>query len=162
MRLLVSYQRNLLAKTAIVNDHIESFHERIEVINNNFPLVQDDAKGKCKSVVIVGGSVQNNINSRGLSKSKRVAISSYSVATSEDILSAAEETLKTNRDTPIVNAGANDLTNATNTLKNVQKKKKRKTEKNITKDCFFQNYLSKGQMKIEQAGYQGKSQRNNS
>ena len=122
---MVSYQSNLLAKTAIVNDHNESFHERIEVINNNFPLVQDDAKGKCKSVFIVGGSVQNNINSRGLSKSKKVAISSYSVATSEDILSAIEETLKTSPDTPIVNAGTNDLTNATNTLKNVKKKKKK-------------------------------------
>ena len=127
----------------MVNDHNESFHERVEVVNNNFPLVQDDKKGKCKSVFIVGDSVQNNINSRGLSKSKKVAISNHPVATSEDILSAVEETLKTNPNTLIVNAGTNDLTNATNTLKNVKKKKKQKSEKNITKDCFFQYYLSK-------------------
>ena len=136
----------------MVNDHNESFHERVEVVNNNFSLVQDDKKGKCKSFFIVGDSVQNNINSRGLSKSKKVAISNHPVATSEDILSAVEETLKTNPNTLIVNAGTNDLTNATNTLKNVKKKSKK--VKRISPKIAFSNIIyQKGQMKLEQAGY---------
>ena len=77
-----------------VNDHNDSFHERVGFINNNFLLVQDDKKGKCKGVVVVGDSVLNNINSRGPSKSKNVSISNHSVPTSKHILSAVEETLK--------------------------------------------------------------------
>ena len=44
------------------------FHERIKVINNNFPLGQDNKKDKRKNVITVGNSILNNINSRGLSK----------------------------------------------------------------------------------------------
>ena len=44
------------------------FHERVEVVNNNFPLGQDNKKDKRKNVITVGNSILNNINSRGLSK----------------------------------------------------------------------------------------------
>ena len=45
-----------------VKDHNYSFHERVEIINNNFRLAQD----KRKNLIIVGESMLNNINSRGL------------------------------------------------------------------------------------------------
>ena len=41
----------------------------------------------------------NNINSRGLSKSNKVAVSNFPGATSEDILDEIEDTLKTHPDT---------------------------------------------------------------
>ena len=63
----------------------------------------------------------NNINSRGLSKSKKVSVSSHPGATTEDILSAVEESLKTNPDTLIVHAATNHLTKSINTLSNVKK-----------------------------------------
>ena len=48
-----------------VNDHNGSFHERAEIIDNNFRLGQDNKKDKRKNVSIVGDSVLNNINIRG-------------------------------------------------------------------------------------------------
>ena len=44
-------------------------------------------------------------------------------ATTEDILSAVEESLKTNLDTLIVHAGTNNLTKCINTLRNVKVKR---------------------------------------
>ena len=61
----------------------------------------------------------NNISSRGLSKSKKVSISNHQGATSEDILSAVEETLKTNPDTLIVHAGTNDHKNGNHLIAHV-------------------------------------------
>ena len=65
----------------------------------------------------------NNINSRGLSKSKSVSVSvsNHPGTTSEYILSEGQETLKTNPDTLIVRAGTKDVTKTTNTLRNVKK-----------------------------------------
>ena len=63
----------------------------------------------------------NNINSRGLSKSKKVSVSNFPGATSEDILAEVEDTLKTHPDTLIVHAGTNDLTKNINTLISVKK-----------------------------------------
>ena len=42
-----------------VNDHNGSFHERAEIINNNFPLGQDNKQDKGKNVIIVGDSILN-------------------------------------------------------------------------------------------------------
>ena len=63
----------------------------------------------------------NNINGRGLSKSKKVSLSSFTGATSENILAEAEDTLETYPDTLIVPVGANDLTKNSNTLRSVKK-----------------------------------------
>ena len=63
----------------------------------------------------------NNINSRGLSKSKKVSVRNFPGATSEDILAEVEDTLKTHPDTLIVHAGTNDLAKSINTLRNVKK-----------------------------------------
>ena len=45
-----------------------------KIVNNNLPLVQhnDYNKKEKSNVIIIGDSVLNNINSRGLSKSNKV------------------------------------------------------------------------------------------
>ena len=73
------------------------------------------------NVIIIGDSVLNNINSRGLSSSNKVSASNFPSATSEDILDEIEDTLKTHPDTLIVHAGTNDLTKNINTLRSVKK-----------------------------------------
>ena len=63
----------------------------------------------------------NNINSRGLSKFKKVSASNFPGATSEDILAEVEDTLKTHPDALIVHAGTSVLTKNINTLRSVKK-----------------------------------------
>ena len=53
--------------------------------------------------------------------SKKVSVSNFRGATSEDILAEVEDTLKTHPDTFIVHAGKNDLTKNINTLISVKK-----------------------------------------
>ena len=75
-------------KTA--NDDNNSFQTRVDnIINNNLPLFQHNnynKKEKSKNVIRIGDSVLNNINSRELSKSKKVSVSNFPGATSEGIL----------------------------------------------------------------------------
>ena len=65
----------------------------------------------------------NNINSRGLSKSKKVTVINHPGATSDVIEEELEATVKENSriNTLIVHAGTNDLTNNINTLRSVKK-----------------------------------------
>ena len=65
----------------------------------------------------------NNINSRGLSKSKKVTIINHPGATSDVIEEELEATVKENFkiNTLIVHAGTNDLKNNINTLRSVKK-----------------------------------------
>ena len=63
----------------------------------------------------------NKINSRGLSKFKKVSVSNFPSTTSENILAEVEDTLKTHLDALIVHAGTNDLTKNINTLRSVKK-----------------------------------------
>ena len=84
-----------------------SFHVT-KIINNNFSLGQDNKKDKRKDFIAVVDSMLNNINSRGLSKTKKVSVSNHPGTTSEDILSAVDESFKTNPDTHIVYAGTNE------------------------------------------------------
>ena len=97
-------------------------------------------KEKSKNVIIIGDSMLNNINSRGLSKSKKVSVSNFTVATSEDILAEVEDTLKTHPDTLIVHAGANNLTKNIKTPRSVkklyEKAKKQKESRQIQRLCF--------------------------
>ena len=97
-----------------VNEHNNSFPQSVDnIVNNNLPLVQDNdynKKEKSKNIIIMGGSMLNNINSRGLSKSKKVSVSNFPGTTSEDILAEVEDTLKIHPDTLIVHARTNDLT----------------------------------------------------
>ena len=109
-----------------VNNHNNSFQERVDIsVNNNLPLTQynnsNSKKEKSQKVIIIGYSMSNNINSRGLSKSKKASVSNFPGATSEDILVEVEDTLKTYPDTLIIYAGTNYLTKNINTLRSVKK-----------------------------------------
>ena len=70
----------------------------------------------------------NNINRRGLSKSKKVTVINHPGATSDVIEEELEATVKENSkiNTLIVHAGTNDLTNNINTLRSVKKYAKRR------------------------------------
>ena len=96
----------------IVNDHNNSFQERVDnIVNNNLSLVQHnnyDKKEKSMSVIIIGDSMLNNINRCGPLKSKKVSVSNFPGITSKDILDEVEDTLKTHPDIVIVHAETND------------------------------------------------------
>ena len=110
------------------------------IVNNKLPLAQHNnynKKEKSKSVITINDSMLNNINSRGLSKSKKVSISNFPGATSEGILDKVEDTLKTHPDTLIVHAGTNDLTKNINRLRSVKELcEKQKESCEIKKSCF--------------------------
>ena len=63
----------------------------------------------------------NNINSRGLSKSKKVEVLNFAGATSNDIVGKIDDVLNQNPESLIVHAGNNDLTNEINLLSNTTK-----------------------------------------
>ena len=83
----------------------------------------------------------NNINSRELSKSKKVSVSNFPGATSEDILAEAEDTLKTHPDTLIVHAGINDLTKNINTMRSVKKLCKKAKRISPNTKIMFSNII---------------------
>ena len=90
-----------------------------------------------KDVIVVGDSTLNNINSRGLSKSKKVEVLNFSGATSVDIVDKMDVILDHKPKSIIVHVDTNDLTNDVNLLNNVKKivNKKKKKSPN-TKLCF--------------------------
>ena len=103
--------------------------KELKLLVSSFPFGQNNKKDKLKNIIINGDSKLNNINSYGLSKSNRVSVSNHPGATSENILSVAQETLKTNPDTMIVHSGTNDFTKTTNTLlRNIKKMCEREKE----------------------------------
>ena len=63
----------------------------------------------------------NNINVRGLSKSKKVDVLNFPGATSSDIVNELDEVLKAKPESLIIHIGTNDLTNNINLLTNVKK-----------------------------------------
>ena len=63
----------------------------------------------------------NNINSRGLCKSKKVEVLNYPGATSADILTKIDDVLNEKLSSLIVQVGTNDLTNDINLLSNAKK-----------------------------------------
>ena len=82
-------------------------------------LEEEEDTGDCKALCI--SRKCNNINSRGLSKSMKVPVSNHPGATTEDILGAIKESLKTNPDILIVHTGTSDLTKSFKTLRNIKR-----------------------------------------
>ena len=70
---------------------------------------------------VIGDSMLNNINARGLSKSKKVDVLNFPGATSSDIVNEIDEVLKAKPESLIIHIGTNDLTNNINLLTNVKK-----------------------------------------
>ena len=78
---------------------------------------------RSKNVVINGDSMLNNINSKGLSKSKKVHVLNIPGAASGDIVVKIDDVLEAKPESLIVHVGTNDLTNliTVNLLNNVKK-----------------------------------------
>ena len=104
------WSHNIIERNCINKDkNNDSLHEEkgIEDLSNK--------------VVITGGSMLNNINSRGLSKSKEVDVLNFPGATSSDVLTKIDDVLNKKPASLIVHVGTNDLTNDINLLSNVKK-----------------------------------------
>ena len=113
------------ANTDKIRHNCRNFEELNSSCDNDVPLEQCNEKRskKRENVIIIGDSMLNNINSRGLSKSKKVTVINHPGATSDVIEEELEATVKENSkiNTLIVHAGTNDLTNNINTLRSVKK-----------------------------------------
>ena len=76
---------------------------------------------RSKEVIVIGDSMLNNVNSRGLSKSKNVEVINFPGATSTDIVENIDEILENQKSKSLfVHVGTNDLTNDVNLLNNVK------------------------------------------
>ena len=74
---------------------------------------------RTKNVIIIGDSMLNNVNRRGLPKSKKVEVLNFPGATSTDISNKMDDILEDKPQSLIVHVGTNDLTNDMNLLNNV-------------------------------------------
>ena len=74
---------------------------------------------RTKNVIVIGDSMLNNVNSCGLSKSKKVAVLNFPGASSTD--NNMDDILEDKSQSLIAYEGTNDLTNDVNLLNNVQK-----------------------------------------
>ena len=63
-----------------------------------------------KEVIIIGDSVLNNINSRGLSKSKKVEVLNFPGTTSKDIIGKIDDVLNQKPESLTAHVGTNDFT----------------------------------------------------
>ena len=95
---------------------------RINKDKNSDSLHEErDLEDLSNKVVIIGDSMLNNINSRGLSKSKEVDVLNFPGATCSDVLTKIDDVLNKNPASLIVHVGINGQTNDINLLTNVKK-----------------------------------------
>ena len=80
----------------------------------------EEQQEKVKTAVI-GDSMLNDVNEKGLSKLRKVKVKNYPGATSEDILDKIDDLLKVKPDCLLVYVGTNDLTNNVNLQNSVEK-----------------------------------------
>ena len=90
--------------------------------NHHDTPMEKSINGKArKEVIIIGDSMFKNINSRGLSKQKKVEVLNLPGATSNDIVRKFDDALSQKPESLIVHVGTNDLTNEINLLNNIKK-----------------------------------------
>ena len=80
----------------------------------------EEQQEKVKTAVI-GDSMLNDVNEKGLSKLRKVKVKNYPGATSEDILDKIDDLLKVKPDCLLVYVRTNDLTNNVNLQNSVKK-----------------------------------------
>ena len=94
-------------------------------INNTDNKQNNNKKPKIKWYIeLIGDSLLNNIEERGLNKDKEnalVKVRKYPGATSTDIVDHLKPTLRKKPSEIIIHAGTNDITNDINYLNNVKK-----------------------------------------
>ena len=122
---------DFLTKQLVANSHDISKSQcshniidrnRINKDKNNDPLHEEKGiEDLSNKVVIIGDSMLNNINSRGLSKSKEVDVLNFPGATNSDVLTKIDDVLNKKPASLIVHVGTNDLIIDINLLSNVKK-----------------------------------------
>ena len=100
-----------------------------------------------KNVIIIGDSMLNNVNSRGLSKSKKVEALNFPGATSTDIVNKMDDILEDKPQSLIVHLGTNALTNDVNLLNNVKKIVNKTKKKSPNTATSFSNIIQKDRKK---------------
>ena len=90
---------------------------------------------RTKKVIIIGDSMFDNVNSCGLSKSKKTEVLNFPGATSTDMVNKKEDILEDKPQALTFHVGTNDLTNDVNLLNHV-KKIVNKTKKKSTYKYF--------------------------
>ena len=104
--------------------------ESAEVVKNKALPNDNIGKGDRKKVIILGNSLLNGINEKGLSKRHKVKIVNKPGATSERLLlEDLDNLIKYQPESVIIHAGTNDLTNGINMLNNAKKIVKELTTK---------------------------------
>ena len=117
------------------NDHMgKANDERISTKSNNAVNINDN-KGKAneeravisnnntnckKNIVIVGDSIINNIDAKGLGRNHNIKVRSYGGATTRDMVDHIEPSLRSKPGVIIIHAGTNDLTKEEKTIINLQ------------------------------------------
>ena len=120
----------------ITDDRNESNHDDAPVETSN--------EDKTRKVIIIGYTMLNNINSRGLSKSKEVKVLNYPGATSSNI------------DTPeslMVHVDTNVLRNDINLLNNIRKLSLNQERNHLTLYNVFQTIIRKNKKCLEKIHY---------
>ena len=83
----------------------------------------------------------NNVNGRGLSKSKKVEVINFSGATSTNIVEKIDHILEDHPKSLVVHVGTNDLTNDVNLLNNVKKIVNKTKKKSPNPVISFSNII---------------------
>ena len=112
------------------------------------PLEKSNER-ETKDVIVISDSMLNNINSRGLSKLKKVQVLNFSGATSVAIVDKMDDILDDKPNSIIVHVGTNDLTNNVNLLNNVKKIVNKTKKKSPNTKLFFRHNHSNGQKNLE-------------
>ena len=103
------------------------------------------------TIEVIGDSHLNAINPRGLSNKNNVIVRNHPGSTTEDLTSFIVPTIKKKRDAIIIHCGANDLTNDTNTIPNLQTIVNRiKSKSANTKIAISSVFIRKDKKDIEQ------------
>ena len=128
---LVKHQMSPIATYSNINcDNKILNNESAEVVKNKALSNDNIGKGARKKVIILGNSVLNGINEKGLSKKHNVKIVNKPGTTSEQLLlDDLDNLIKYQPESVIIHAGTNDSTNGINLLNNGKKIVKELTTK---------------------------------
>ena len=128
---LVKHQMSPKATYSNINCDIKILNNESTKVVENKTLPNDNiGKGDRKKVIILGDSLLNGINEKGLSKRHNLKIVNKPGATSERLLlEDLDNLIKYQPGSVIIHAGTNDLTNGINMLNNAKKNIKELTTK---------------------------------
>ena len=98
--------------------------QRLNRVNTNCDDIEitneQDSNNTVKSVEIIGDSIINNINPRGISKEGNVKVKSIPGSTSDDMKDHIKLTVRRKPDAIIIHVGTNDIGNDIDTITNIQ------------------------------------------